>query len=118
MAQEHGQQPLMATYVKVWGLLFVLAAASYSVGYFQVQPPLRWILLVVLMLLQAGLIVSVLMHLVWERLALMYAILVPPVLLLTLIGIGAIDGLYAYTIRNTFFPSEATLATEPAAEHR
>jgi cytochrome c oxidase subunit IV len=105
----------MATYVKVWGLLFVLAAASYSVGYFHVQPPLKWVLLVVLMLLQAGLIVAVLMHLIWERLALMYAILVPPVLLLTLIGIGALDGLYTYTIRNTFLEGAAA---PPAAEHR
>jgi cytochrome c oxidase subunit IV len=104
----------MATYFKVWGLLFVLAAASYSVGYFKVEGILRWVLLVVLMLLQAGLIVSVLMHLVWERLALMYAILVPPVLLLTLIGIGALDGLYTYTTRHTFFEAESA----SAAEHR
>jgi cytochrome c oxidase subunit 4 len=111
MTQEHGQQPLMATYVKVWGLLFVLAAASYAVGYFQVQSPLRWILLVALMLLQAGLIVAVLMHLVWERLALMYAILVPPVLLLTFIGICALDGLYTLDIRNVFFGPAAAPAT-------
>jgi cytochrome c oxidase subunit IV len=88
----------MATYVKVWGLLFVLAAASYAVGYFQVQS-------------QAGLIVAVLMHLVWERLALMYAILVPPVLLLTFIGIGALDGLYTLDIRNVFFGPAAAPAT-------
>ena len=115
MTQEHGQQPLMATYVKVWGLLFVLAAASYSVGYFNVQGPVRWFLLVVLMLLQAGLIVAVLMHLVWERLALVYAVLVPPLLLLTLISIGALDGLYTFEIRNEFFaPAPAPApATEP-----
>ena len=116
MTQDHAQQPLIATYVKIWGLLFVLAAASYAVGYFEVKPPLRWILLVALMLLQAGLIVSVLMHLVWERLALMYAVLVPPLLLLTLIGIGAIDGRYTVNIRNAFFGTAE--ATPPAAEHR
>jgi len=48
---------------------------------------------VVLMLLQAGLIVSLLMHLAWERLALVLAIVLPPTLLLSLIGIGALDGL-------------------------
>jgi cytochrome c oxidase subunit IV len=115
MAHEVGQQPPMGTYVKVWGLLFVLAAASYSVGYFQVQGLLRWLLLVVLMLLQAGLIVALLMHLVWERLALVFMIILPPTLLVTLIGIGALDGLSTYLTRNTFF---GPTATAPAAEHR
>jgi len=115
MAQEHGQQPPIATYVKVWGLLFVLAGMSYCVGFFGVQGLLRWILLVVLMLLQAGLIVSLLMHLVWERLALVFAIILPPLLLLTLIGIGALDGLYTVGTRNMFFGAGAT--TTPA-EHR
>ena len=114
MAQEHGQQPPIATYVKVWGLLFVLAAASYSVGYFGVQGPLRWILLIVLMLVQAGLIVSLLMHLVWERLALVLAIILPPTLLISLIGIGALDGLSTYLTRNAFFEPAAA----STAEHR
>lgn len=114
MAQEHAQQPPIATYVKVWALLFVLAGASYSVGYFGVQGLARWILLVVLMLLQAGLIVSLLMHLVWERLALVLAILLPPTLLVSLIGIGALDGLSTYLTRNAFF-EPATAAPE---EHR
>jgi cytochrome c oxidase subunit 4 len=115
MTQEHGQQPPIATYVKVWGLLFVLAAMSYSVGYFHVQGLLRWILLVVLMLLQAGLIISLLMHLVWERLALVFAIILPPLLLISLIGIGALDGLYTVDVRHVFFSAE----TAPApAEHR
>jgi cytochrome c oxidase subunit IV len=114
MAQEHGQQPPIATYVKVWGLLFVLAGASYSVGYFGVQGPFRWILLIVLMLLQAGLIVSLLMHLVWERLALVLAIILPPTLLISLIGIGALDGLSTHLTRNAFFEPAAA----PSAEHR
>ncbi len=117
MTQQHSQQPLIGTYVKVWGLLFVLAGASYSVGAFGVEGPLRWILLIVLMLLQAGLIVSILMHLVWERLALVYAILVPPLLLVTLISIGALDGKYTVSLRNTFFGAEPAAAA-PAGEHR
>jgi len=114
MTQEHGQQPPIGTYVRVWGLLFVLAGASYSVGYFGVQGPLRWILLIVLMLIQAGLIVSLLMHLVWERLALVLAIILPPTLLITLIGIGALDGLSTHLTRDAFFEPAAT----PSAEHR
>jgi cytochrome c oxidase subunit IV len=114
MAQEHGQQPPIATYVKVWALLFVLAAMSYFVGYFTAEGILRWFLLVVLMLLQAGLIVSLLMHLVWERMALVFAILLPPLLLIALIGIGALDGLSTLWTRNAFFAAETT----PPAEHR
>lgn len=116
MAQEHGQQPPIATYVKVWALLFVLAGTSYAVGASHIEGLLRWFLLVVLMLLQAGLIVSLLMHLVWERLALVFAIILPPMLLITLIGIGALDGLYTVDTRNLFFGAESTPA--PAAEHR
>ena len=55
------------------------------------------------MLLKAGLIVSVFMHMLWERLALMYAILVPPLLLLVLLGIGALEADYTFFTRGVFF---------------
>jgi len=103
MADEQAQQPSLGTYLKIWGLLFVLSTASYLVVYFDVQGYLRWSLLVVLMLLQAGLIVSVLMHMLWERLALVYAILVPPLLLVTLLGIGAFEADYTFSTRGSFF---------------
>ncbi len=114
MAQEHGQHPAIGTYVKVWGMLFVLAACSYAVAYFGVPGLLRWVLLVVLMLMQAGLIVALLMNLVWERLALVFAILLPPTLLVVLIAIGALDGLSTHLDRNAFFDAPAA----PAAERR
>ena len=47
---------------------------------------LRWSLILVFMMLKAGLIVAVFMHMAWERLALVYAILVPPLLVLVLRG--------------------------------
>jgi hypothetical protein len=43
------------------------------------------------------------MHMLWERLAIVYAILVPPLLLLVLVGIGAIEGDYTFFTRGTFF---------------
>ena len=58
----------------------MLSTASYLVDYFHFQGYLRWILIIVFMLLKAGLIVAVFMHMVWERLAMVYAILVPPLL--------------------------------------
>lgn len=110
--QAHGQQHPLAIYFKIWGLLFVLSTASYLVDYFHFQGMLRWSLIVVFMLLKAGLIVSVFMHMLWERLALVYAILVPPLLLMVLLGIGALEADYTFLTRGTFFTPQAV---QPAA---
>jgi cytochrome c oxidase subunit IV len=88
-------------------LLFVLSTASYLVDYFHFQGYLRWTLIIVFMLLKAGLIVAVFMHMLWERLALVYAILVPPLLLLVLLGIGAYEADYTFLTRGTFFGTES-----------
>jgi cytochrome c oxidase subunit IV len=100
-----GQQHPLGIYFKIWGLLFVLSTASYLVDYFHFQGYLRWSLILVFMLLKAGLIVAVFMHMLWERLAIVYAILIPPLLLLVLLGIGAIEGGYTFFTRGTFFGS-------------
>jgi cytochrome c oxidase subunit IV len=111
-AQSHGQQHPLGIYFKIWGLLFVLSAASYAVDYFHVQGTLRWTLIIIFMLLKAGLIVSVFMHMMWERLALVYAILVPPLLLITLLAIGALEADYTFGTRGTYF---APASQQPAA---
>ena len=111
-SQPHGQQHPLGISFKIWGLLFVLSAASYAVDYFHVQGMLRWTLIIVFMLLKAGLIVSVFMHMLWERLALVYAILVPPLLLITLLAIGALEADYTFGTRGTFF---APAGQQPAA---
>jgi caa(3)-type oxidase subunit IV len=102
-AHTEGQQHPLGIYLKIWGLLFVLSAASYAVDYFHIQGYLRWFLILTFMLLKAGLIVAVFMHMLWERLALVYAILVPPLLLLVLLAIGAIEADYTFFTRGTFF---------------
>lgn len=103
MAHAEGQQHPIGIYLKIWGLLFVLSAGSYLVDYVHFQGYLRWSLIIVLMLLKVGLIVAVFMHMLWERLALMYAILVPPVLLLVLLGIGALEADYTFFTRGVYF---------------
>ncbi|MGH8588410.1 MAG: cytochrome C oxidase subunit IV family protein [Gammaproteobacteria bacterium] len=103
MAHPEGQQHPIGIYLKIWGLLFILSTASYLVDYFHLQGYLRWSLIVVLMLLKAGLIVAVFMHMLWERLALLYVIVVPPVLLLVLLGIGALEADYTFFTRGVFF---------------
>jgi cytochrome c oxidase subunit 4 len=103
VAHVEGQQHPIGIYLKIWGLLFVLSTASYLVDYFHVQSYLRWFLIITFMLMKAGLIVAVFMHMMWERLALMYAILIPPLLLLVLLGIGALEADYTFFTRGTFF---------------
>ena len=114
--QEVGQHHPLGIYFKIWGLLFVLSTASYLVDYFHFQGYLRWFLILTFMLLKAGLIVAVFMHMVWERLALMYAILVPPLLLLVLVWIGAVEGDHTFLTRGTFFG--APPAIEAPAKHQ
>jgi cytochrome c oxidase subunit IV len=109
----HGQQHPLGIYFKIWGLLFVLSTASYLVDYFHFHGVLRWTLIIVFMLLKAGLIVAVFMHMVWERLALVYAIVVPPLLLLVLMGIGAIEADYTLFSRETFFAPAAEPLVKP-----
>ena len=78
MAHVEGQQHPIGIYFKIWGLLFVLSFFSYMVDYLQFEGYLRWFLILLFMILKAGLIVSVFMHMMWERLAMIYAILIPP----------------------------------------
>jgi cytochrome c oxidase subunit IV len=90
-------------YLQVWGYLFVLSTMSYLVDYFHIEGTLRWVLIVTFMFLKAGLIVAIFMHMAWERLALMYAILVPPLCLGTLILLMAIESDYTFWTRIIFF---------------
>ena len=102
-AHAEGQQHPIKLYLVVWGWLFVLSACSYFVDYFHLQGYLRWFLILLFMILKAGLIVAVLMHMAWERLALAYAILVPPILVLVFVGIMAFESNYTLLTRLLFF---------------
>jgi cytochrome c oxidase subunit IV len=101
-AHDSGQQHPIRVYLQVWGYLFVLSTMSYLVDYFHLQGVLRWTLIIVFMLMKAGLIVSIFMHMAWERLALVYAILVPPLALGTLILLMSIESDYTFWTRIIF----------------
>ena len=103
MDHASGQQHPIGVYLKVWALLFVLSTMSYLVDYFHLQGLLRWSLIVVFMLMKASLIVAVFMHLRWERLALVYAILVPPLCVLVLVALMVLEGDYIFLMRGAFF---------------
>ena len=103
MAQLEGQQHPLGIFIKVWLWLFVLSTASYMVDYWQVQGYTRWTLIIIFMLLKAGLIIAVFMHIKWERWALSFAILIPPSVLLVLIAIMTIESDYTFLTRGIFF---------------
>ena len=106
-AHAGGQQHPIGVYLKVWGYLFVLSTLSYLVDFFHVQGIARWLLIVTFMLLKAGLIVAIFMHMAWERMALIYAILVPPLALGTLVWLMLIESDYTFWTRILFFDAGA-----------
>jgi cytochrome c oxidase subunit IV len=103
MAQEEGQHHPLKVYFVVWGWLFVLSLCSYLVDYFHVQGMLRWSLILIFMLLKAGLIVAFFMHMRWERLTLVYAILLPMFAVFVFVGIMVSESDYVLWTRETFF---------------
>jgi cytochrome c oxidase subunit 4 len=102
-AHTETQQHPIRLYLVVWVWLFILSACSYLVDFFHVAGYLRWSLILIFMMLKAGLIVAVFMHMAWERLALAYAILVPPLALLVFVGIMVFESNYTLFTRLAFF---------------
>ena len=103
MTTGTSQQHPISLYLKIWALLFVLSTLSYGVDYFHFQGLLRWGLILLFMMMKAGLIVAVFMHLAWERLALICAILLPPLCLLVLVGLMAAEADHTHLARLLFF---------------
>jgi cytochrome c oxidase subunit 4 len=98
-----GQQHPIAIYLWIWALLFIVSTFSYLVDYFHLHGALRWTLIITFMLIKAAFIVAIFMHMAWERLALKLVILVPPLSLLILISLMAIEGDYTFLTRLAAF---------------
>jgi cytochrome c oxidase subunit 4 len=103
VAHAEGQQHPIKLYLVVWGWLFVLSTCSYLVDYLGVHGYLRWFLILLFMVLKAGLIVAVFMHMAWERLTLIYAILLPPILVLIFVAIMTFEADYTLFSRTEYF---------------
>jgi cytochrome c oxidase subunit 4 len=103
LAHTEGQKHPIGIYIAIWGLLFVLSTFSYLVDYFHIHGYLRWSLILSFMVLKAGLIVAVFMHMRWERLALMFAILLPPLLVLVFVGLMTFEAEHTFLTRGIFF---------------
>ncbi len=97
-----GQQHPIKLYLVVWGWLFVLSTFSYLVDYFHLHGYLRWSLILLFMMMKAGLIVAFFMHMKWERLTLIYAILLPPGAVMVFVAIMAWESDYTLLSRTTF----------------
>ena len=108
---EHaeGQQHPIKIYLVIWGLLFVFSTFSYLVDYFEFHGLVRWSLILLFMFLKAGFIIAIFMHMAWERLALICAILLPPIALLFLIGLMAVEGDYTTSTRHIYFNEKPKL---------
>jgi cytochrome c oxidase subunit IV len=102
MAHAEGQQHPLSIYFWIWGLLFAFSAASYGTDFLP-HGYLRMGLILLFMLLKAGFIVAIFMHMAWERVALITAIIGPPAVLLVLIGLMAIEGDYTILTRIASF---------------
>jgi cytochrome c oxidase subunit 4 len=101
--QEHGQQHPIILYLLVWGWLFVLSTCSYLVDFFGLHGYVRWSLILLFMVVKAGLIIGVFMHMAWERLALIYAILAPPLAVLGFAAVMIFESHYTFSDRILYF---------------
>lgn len=100
-----GQQHPIKLYLVVWAWLFILSACSYMVDYFQLEGFPRYSLILLFMMLKAGLIMAVFMHMAWERLSLVYAIIVPVSAVLVFVIIMVFEADYTLLTRLAFFTS-------------
>jgi caa(3)-type oxidase subunit IV len=87
------------TYLVVWGWLFVLSALAYLVDIAHLTGWLKTVLLSILALMKAGLIMAFFMHLRFERLSLVYAIVAPLILLIAMVAGLVPDGVAVWLRR-------------------
>ena len=113
MAAEEGVQHPLRIYWIMWVALFVLSGFSYWTDFWP-DGPLRTAAILTLMMAKAGGIVWIFMHMGWERLSLKLAILVPPVFLLVLIWLMAIEADHTFLTRIEFF---GEVPFEPTTPH-
>ena len=103
MTSKEGQQHPIGIYLWIWGLLFVFSAGSYAVDWFQFHGLMRWSLIIFFMMLKAGFIVAIFMHMFWERLAILYAVLLPCIAILCLLFFMISESGYTLWRRAVYF---------------
>jgi len=110
MAAEGQQHPLKIYYI-MWIALFVLSGFSYWTDFWD-DGLFRTLAILTFMMLKAGGIVWIFMHMGWERTALKVAILGPPVAIMVLIWLMSYEGFYIEDTRTEYY-GESTFEPEP-----
>jgi len=113
MEHAEGQQHPISIYFIVWGLLFVFSAASYAVDYYQLHGMTRWSLVLIFMVIKAAMITAYFMHMRWERLAMVLAILLPPLFIVVFMGLMTSEGHHTQSVRNLYFAQEKFVPEHP-----
>ena len=90
-------------YLWIWGLLFVFSTFSYLVDWYNFQGFLRWSLIIFFMLIKAGLIMAIFMHLYWERWAIVNVLLWPMTAIMVFVAIMAAESEYTFFTRVLYF---------------
>jgi len=102
MAEGTQQHPLKI-YFFVWTLLFVLSACSYWVDWYGFESFTRWGLIMLFMILKAGFICAIFMHMYWERLPIIGAILLPCSAILVFVFIMWHESYWTLIVRRIYF---------------
>ena len=114
MAEEGQQHPLKIYWI-MWIALFVLSSFSYATDFMD-DGALRKFLILLFMMMKAGGIVWIFMHMGWERIALKLAILGPPVAIIVLIWMMSLENHYVEGSRIEHY-GESTFEPEVPPEH-
>lgn len=104
MASEHeGHNQPLKVYFWVWLWLFILSACSYFVDISDLPTMVKWFAITIFMLMKAGLIMAIFMHMQLERWSMNFVVLAPPVVLLVALMIFALEANYTLSSRLQFF---------------
>lgn len=114
MSDDGTQHPLKIYWI-MWGALFVLSTFSYATDFMD-DGTLRTSLILLFMFAKAGGIVWIFMHMGWERFALKLAILGPPVAIMVLIWLMALEGTYVEDSRLEHY-GESTMEVASPEHH-
>ena len=114
MADNTTEHPLKVYWI-MWAALFVLSSFSYATDFMD-DGTVRTVLILTFMLMKAGGIVWIFMHMGWERWALKFAILGPPVAIMVLITLMSLEGGYVEDSRLEHY-GESTMVPAPPEHH-
>jgi len=114
MSDDTTEHPLKIYWI-MWAALFILSSFSYATDFMD-DGALRTFLILLFMMAKAGGIVWIFMHMGWERWALKFAILGPPVAILVLIGLMSLEGNYIEDSRLDNY-GESTMEAKSPEHH-